>query len=160
MPRRPAAAPQGVTLVRLGPPPMHSAAVPPPKPPAATGDAPAWAQVLDKDALDRLRELDPQGKTGLLQRVMTTYAQSLGRLLDQLVTARATADMQGLRHVAHTLKSSSASVGALQLSALCADIERRVREGTGEGLDARLDAMAQEGRRILAALNTPTPPTA
>lgn len=146
--------------MRLGQSPMHSASVPPSTPPAAAGEAPAWAAVLDKDALDRLRELDPQGQSGLLQRVMTTYALSLGRLLDQLGTARAASDLPGLRHVAHTLKSSSASVGALQLSALCADIERRVREGTVEGLDARLDAMALEGRRILAALNPPTPPTA
>lgn len=139
---------------------MHSAAVTPPTPPATTGEAPAWTAVLDADALDRLRELDPGGKAGLLQRVLSTYAQSLGRLLDQLAVARAASDAQGLRHVAHTLKSSSASVGALQLSALCADIERRVREGTGDDLGARLDALTLEGRRILAALNPPTPPAA
>lgn len=137
---------------------MHSAAVPPAN--SAAGADPAWAAVLDRDALDRLRELDPEGKAGLLQRVLATYAQSLRRLLDQLAAARAAADAQGLRHVAHTLKSSSASVGALQLSALCADIERRVREGTGDDLDGRLDAMAAEARRILAALNPPTPPAA
>lgn len=139
---------------------MHSAAVPPPTSSASPGDAPAWMAVLDKDALDRLRELDPGGKAGLLQRVLATYAQSLGRLLDQLAAARAASDAQGLRHVAHTLKSSSASVGALQLSALCADIERRVRDGAGDDLGERLDAMTLEARRILAALNPPTPPAA
>jgi len=138
---------------------MQSAAVPPPNAPDADSEAAAWATVLDQDALNRLRELDPDGKSGLLRRVLATYVQSLGRLLDQLAVARAASDLQGLRHVAHTLKSSSASVGALQLSALCADIERRVREGTGEGLDARLDAMALEGRRILDALH-PTSPAA
>jgi hypothetical protein len=45
-------------------------------------------------------------------------------------------------------------VGALQLSGLCADIERSVREGQTEGLDAKLDAMASEGQRVLAALRT------
>ncbi len=116
----------------------------------------AWEQVLDREALDRLRELDPGGRGGLVERVLATYAQSLAKLLDQLGAARAAADHAGLRHVSHTLKSSSASVGALQLSAFCADIERRVREGQTDGLEDRLDAMADEGRRILAALS-PTP---
>ena len=119
----------------------------------------AWEQVLDREALDRLRELDPGGRAGLVERVLVTYAQSLAKLLGQLDAARAAADLPGLRHVSHTLKSSSASVGALQLSAFCADIERRVREGQTDGLEDRLDAMADEGRRILAALS-PNPPAA
>jgi HPt (histidine-containing phosphotransfer) domain-containing protein len=119
----------------------------------------AWEQVLDREALDRLRELDPGGRGGLVERVLATYAQSLAKLLEQLVAARAGADLAGLRHVSHTLKSSSASVGALQLSALCADIERRVREGQTDGLAVQLDAMVAEGRRVLAALS-PNPPAA
>jgi HPt (histidine-containing phosphotransfer) domain-containing protein len=110
------------------------------------------ASVLDAQALAKLHELDPGGKGGLVQRVLTTYTHSLARLLAQLHAARAGADPQALRHVAHTLKSSSASVGALQLSALCADIERRLREGQTDGLAAQLDAMSQEGERVLAAL--------
>jgi histidine phosphotransfer protein HptB len=62
------------------------------------------------------------------------------------------------------LKSSSASVGALKLSALCADIERRLRDadngGAAEDLAGRLDALAEEGRLVLAALQqseTPRP---
>jgi HPt (histidine-containing phosphotransfer) domain-containing protein len=108
--------------------------------------------VLDAQTLAKLQELDPDGKAGLVQRVLTTYTRSLSRLLAQLHTARVANDPQAVRHVAHTLKSSSASVGALQLSALCADIERRLREGQTDGLDAQLDAMSQEGERVLAAL--------
>jgi HPt (histidine-containing phosphotransfer) domain-containing protein len=138
---------------------MQSAHDPHPSPAAAAAPR-AWEQVLDREALDRLRELDPGGRGGLVDRVLATYAQSLAKLLDQLAAARAAADHGGLRHVSHTLKSSSASVGALQLSALCADIERRVREGQTDGLDERLDAMAAEGRRVLAALSPNPMPTA
>jgi len=54
--------------------------------------------------------------------------------------------------VAHTLKSSSASVGALELSRICADIERRLREqDTGE-LQPLLDDMVEQSRRVRAAL--------
>jgi len=121
-------------------------------------DRPA-AGVLDAQALARLQELDPTGKAGLLARVLATYTQSLQRLLDQLRSARARADVQGQRHVAHTLKSSSASVGALKLSALCADIERRLRESPTDGLDTQLDALTAEGERLLAVLRRPQTPS-
>lgn len=113
----------------------------------------AITEVLDAGALGRLRELDPSGKGGLVARVLGTYTSSLAKLLDQFHAARRTSDREALRHVTHTLKSSSASVGALQLAALCADIERSVREGLTGDLDAKLDAMAVEGVRVLAALN-------
>ena len=111
--------------------------------------------VLDAQALARLAALDPGGAAGLVVRVLGTYRQSLGRLLEQLQVARSEFDLQGQRHVAHTLKSSSASVGALALSALCAEAEGRLRDGAtagSEGLDALLDALAAEGWRLLAAL--------
>jgi HPt (histidine-containing phosphotransfer) domain-containing protein len=114
----------------------------------------AIAAVLDAGSLARLAELDPGGKGGLVARVLAAYTGSLTKLLDQLRAARSQGDREALRHVAHTLKSSSASVGALQLSGLCADIERSVREGQNEGLDAKLDAMTAEGQRVLAALRT------
>lgn len=120
---------------------------------SGTGAPPsAWADVLDGAALARLAELDPKGQAGLVARVLSTYTQSLTRLLTELSRARNGNDFDALRHVAHTLKSSSASVGALQLSRLCADIERKVSERRTEDLDAQLDAMAREGHRVLAAL--------
>jgi hypothetical protein len=113
---------------------------------------PALAEVLDAGALERLRELDPGGKGGLVARVLLTYPGSLAKLLAQFNDARAQGNREALRHAAHTLKSSSASVGALQLSVLCADVESHLREGRTDGLEGKLDAMAAEGERVLAAL--------
>ncbi len=110
--------------------------------------------VLDAAALGRLRELDPSGKAGLLSRVLDTYAQSLERLLLQLRAARAASDAAAIRHVAHTLKSSSASVGALDLSSLCADVEARLRDEGLQGLSSQLDNLVAEGERVLAGLSS------
>jgi HPt (histidine-containing phosphotransfer) domain-containing protein len=108
--------------------------------------------VLDPAALARLQELDPGGQAGLVQRVLTTYVNSLDKLLAQWAAARTAGDAAALRHVAHTLKSSSASVGALTLSGLCAEVERALREGETAGLEARLEALTAEAMRILGAL--------
>ena len=84
---------------------------------------PMSATLLDADALDRLRELDPTGKSRLLERVLRAFESSASRLAQQFREARSGGDMQGIRHVVHTLKSSSASIGALALARLCAEIE-------------------------------------
>lgn len=114
----------------------------------------AWAAVLDGDALAKLQALDPQGQAGLVARVIGTYVTSLDRLATQFGAARVAGDLPGLRHVAHTLKSSSASVGALALSTLCAAVEQQVRDGaSAELLAPQLDALAAEAARVLGALD-------
>jgi HPt (histidine-containing phosphotransfer) domain-containing protein len=120
---------------------------------AVGGGGGAAATLLDAQALARLHELDPSGQSGLVKRVLATYAQSLARLLAQLRTAREGADRDAMRHAAHTLKSSSASVGALELSALCAQAEARLRDGAGADEAALLDRLEAEGARILGGLN-------
>ena len=110
------------------------------------------AGLLDAQALARLQELDPGGQAGLVQRVLATYTLSLQRLLEQLAAARAAGDRDGMRHAAHTLKSSSASVGALELSALCAQAEAGLRDGQTAALASVLDRLGAEGERILTGL--------
>jgi histidine phosphotransfer protein HptB len=114
--------------------------------------APAHVGLLDEQTLARLQELDPQGQAGLLPRVLATYTLSLERLLGQFTAARAAGDCDAMRHAAHTLKSSSASVGALELSALCAQAEAGLRESGVATLAPVLDQLAAEGVRILAGL--------
>ena len=102
---------------------------------------------LDEASLQKLRELDASG--ALLQRVFNAFIKSLDKMLPELQQARASGlDLVAIRHIAHTLKSSSASLGALNLSAQCADVENRARNAQTEGLDIALDAMHAEALRV------------
>jgi len=119
----------------------------------ADAAAPAHdATVLDAAALANLSQLDPTGANKLMHRVLTTYRSSMARLLAQLTQARAQGDAGAMRLVAHTLKSSSASVGALALSALCGDAERALREGRLDAVPALLDQLVAESARVDAAV--------
>ncbi len=116
---------------------------------AGAGAAPA-PPVLDPVALARLAELDPAGANRLLERVLQAFQTSVTRLRPKLVTGPAETDRAAIRLVTHTLKSSSASIGALRLSQLCAEIETAIRldpdAELGErlvALDAALDATLQ-----------------
>jgi hypothetical protein len=112
------------------------------------------AVLLDPEAIRRLRELDPSGSNRLLERVVNAFSSSVDRLLPDLARARegAAPDLSVVRHVSHTLKSSSASLGATGLSQRCAEIETMVRDGRLQGLDERLDAMLQEISQVRLAL--------
>ena len=102
--------------------------------------------VLNPEAIRRLRELDPTGESQLLSRVFQAFETSLNRLLPQLEQARTTADAASVRLVAHTLKSSSATIGAAQLSKVCAEVEAMA---FAEGARLITTAAAREPRTVL-----------
>lgn len=108
--------------------------------------------MLDEQALARLRELDPSGAARLLERVFAAFETSADRLLAKLGEARSAGDMGGIHYVAHTLKSSSANIGALRLTGHCERIEDMVKSNSHEGLAERLDALVGEARRVTAHL--------
>ncbi|MGL6112854.1 MAG: Hpt domain-containing protein [Rubrivivax sp.] len=112
----------------------------------------AASAVLDEASLQRLRELDPDGSSMLLERVLRAFAASLQRLLPQAVQALAQDDRDAVRHVVHTLKSSSASVGALGLSRRCGELENRLQSLSLPDLEALLADLDTEGQRVLAAV--------
>lgn len=119
---------------------------------ASVKSAMADAARLDPAALARLAELDPSGQGGLLMRVLQTYADSMRRLLDELRDARVAGRTDVLGRVAHTLKSSSASVGASGFVALCARVEASIREADGSDLSPLLDELQDESLRVERAV--------
>ena len=122
--------------------------------PGGTGAAPT---ILDEAALSRLRQLDPDGARGFLTQVMRTFDASLVRHLASLEEARLQGDLKRAGDVAHTLKSSSASVGALAFSQGCALVERLAKAGDGSALGEPLLALQAEGERVLAAVRAMLP---
>ena len=110
------------------------------------------ALVLDAAALAGLRELDPTGQNRLMERLFIAFQTSTARLMPQLLESQRNADLQGVRHVAHTLKSSAASVGGTKLSGICADLEARIRLGQPGDLQPQVEALVEEVRNLLLAL--------
>jgi HPt (histidine-containing phosphotransfer) domain-containing protein len=61
-------------------------------------------------------------------------------------------DADALHHAAHTLKSSSAYLGAMTLSAMSKELEMMGRNKTPEGAVARLASLEHEYGRVREAL--------
>ncbi len=123
-----------------------------PSRPGAPPGGTAPLATLDAAALARLRELDPDGRHGVLTRVLAAFETSLARMLVQLRAELDSGDPGVVAGVAHTLKSSSASVGALALAASCAAVERRLRSGEPGDLHADVERLVIEGEAALRAV--------
>ncbi|MFO1372330.1 MAG: Hpt domain-containing protein [Candidatus Competibacteraceae bacterium] len=61
-------------------------------------------------------------------------------------------DSESLRQAAHSLKSSSANLGATQLAALCKELEQRGRERRLDGVAALLQEVDSNYARVREAL--------
>lgn len=110
------------------------------------------AEPLDPQAIERLRELDPLGQTGVLRRVLEAYHGSLARHVGDITQAAAAGDLDRMARAAHTLKSSSASVGAAALSQHCVVVEHEARGQRQLPAAARLEALVHEAGRVRAAV--------
>lgn len=119
---------------------------------AAPPPSAAAAPAIDGATFDRLRELDPDGRRGFVRQVLQTYERSLERQLAVLDLAASAGDVPRVGEVAHTLKSSSASVGALGLSSRCAVVERLARGADPKALGEPLAALQAEAARVRAAV--------
>ncbi len=78
---------------------------------------------LAPEALQVLRSLSPGQEGDFMRRVLKTYRQSLDRYLADIERGLACGDLSVVRLSAHSLKSSSAQIGALEFSDRCAALE-------------------------------------
>ncbi len=118
---------------------------------AASEAAPAGS--LNMNILAQLRELDPAGGMALTHKIVRAYLDNASALVDQVEQAIAAGDADALRRASHSLKSSSANVGAETLSALFRQLEGCGREGRLHEAAALIEPMRREYRLVVRALH-------
>jgi signal transduction histidine kinase/DNA-binding response OmpR family regulator len=104
--------------------------------------------VVDPEALEQLGAMMGERADEQVQELKDLFLKNTGRLLDAMDEALGQGDAQQLRYAAHTLKSTSATVGAVRLSARCAELERRARQGYFEGAEERVEQIKREFERV------------
>ncbi len=103
---------------------------------------------VDTEALDAIRALANESAPDLLAQVVHLYLEAGPRLLDSLRSGMATGDKDAVRAAAHTLKSSSANVGASRLAELCKQLEHASRTGTFTPQTPSFDDVRAEYSRV------------
>lgn len=84
---------------------------------------------LDQTALDRIRRLRQPGGPDLLAKIVATYLATAPQLVATMRRAVNEGLCGALGEAAHTLKSSSATLGATELATLCAELQAVAQGG-------------------------------
>ena len=109
--------------------------------------------VINMHALDNIRALSADRGSALVQRVIAAYVDDTPQHLRTLRQAIAGLDAGNLRKVAHSLKSSSANVGAETLAQMCKDMESLGRADSTEGASGILTDMEHEFQAVRHSLS-------
>ncbi|MEM1141621.1 MAG: response regulator [Pseudomonadota bacterium] len=115
-------------------------------------------EVIDDTVIDRLRALDRPEAPDVSTRIIQAYLTDSPQVLKAMFDARDSDDRDGVSDAAHSLKSSSANVGALDFSALCEAIEVGAASLTLDELNQRVTQLQQEFTMVEAALESKVAP--
>ena len=89
--------------------------------------------LIDDSTLEDLRSMQRPGRPSLLSKVIERYLESSPPLIAAIHAALEADSPESLRQAAHSLKASSAALGAVQMSRLCGELEMLARANTTEG---------------------------
>jgi HPt (histidine-containing phosphotransfer) domain-containing protein len=100
-------------------------------------------QVIDRGVFDGLLE-SFGGDADFLAEMLNTYFEDSPQQLAAMEAALAAGDAEGLRRAAHSVKSNSATFGALAFSGQARELEMLAKEGNLKGADPKVAALAAE----------------
>jgi HPt (histidine-containing phosphotransfer) domain-containing protein len=113
---------------------------------------PEKPQTLDIAVLASLREFQEAGEPDIVAEIGGLFLEHSPKKLSAICDAAERKDARGLQTAAHSLKSSSAYIGAMKLSALCKELEEMGRSGSTERAVEKARDLMDEFLRAKAAL--------
>jgi signal transduction histidine kinase/DNA-binding response OmpR family regulator/HPt (histidine-containing phosphotransfer) domain-containing protein len=108
---------------------------------------------IDQSALDVIRDMEDEDDPDMLAEIIGLFLDKAPELLQSLQAAVANKDAESLRVAAHTLKSSSANMGARVLADLCRELEELGRTGSLDNSATKLSRLFDEYQRVDLALS-------
>jgi HPt (histidine-containing phosphotransfer) domain-containing protein len=108
--------------------------------------------VLDHTVLDSLRALQKESGRDILGKAIRSYLSTSPQLLQAMQEAVIHKDAEALHRAAHTLESSSVTLGAVALAALCEDLEAVGRANNTDDAATVLSTLKAEYEAVRVAL--------
>jgi signal transduction histidine kinase/CheY-like chemotaxis protein len=107
---------------------------------------------LDHSAIVAVRQLDPDGNDRLLSRLIALYRDDSSQLLADIDNGMKVSDAEAVARAAHTLKSSSANLGATNVATVARQIEHAARGGDLKDLASSLTKLRAQRTVALSEL--------
>jgi signal transduction histidine kinase/CheY-like chemotaxis protein/HPt (histidine-containing phosphotransfer) domain-containing protein len=131
---------------------------PAPAVPVPAEAAPVSRAKLDPRPLDQIRQFQRPGAPSVLGKIIGMYLKTGPELLARLRTATAEKNSKAVHQAAHSLKSSSANLGATAMAEMCRALEADARAGKCPESGAELDALEAEFHEVRLELEAQLEP--
>jgi len=115
------------------------------------------ADVLDEARLEFIRSMQRPGKPDLVAKVVRLYLDRTPELIDAIAQAVGSRDARALQTAAHSLKSSSANLGATRVAEAARALEQFGREGELDGAPDALETLRDAYPPVRAGLERHLP---
>jgi ligand-binding sensor domain-containing protein/signal transduction histidine kinase/DNA-binding NarL/FixJ family response regulator len=122
--------------------------LPPQEPPAERSEDSA----LDPSRLGDIRRLEAVTGRSLVRDLVNNFLAEAPQQVERMRQALDTGDLKGFTFVAHSLKGSSAQIGALRVATLSGELEDRGRSAALDGAATMLTEVEREVGRVAPLL--------
>lgn len=119
-----------------------------PAPPGGDGAAP---EAVDMAVFRAFKEIQAEDEPDLIVELINLYLKDAPVKLASMQEAVAEENVGSLGRAAHSLRGSSASIGAGHVAALCEKLERVDSTGQAAAIIDRLEQESEGARQALAA---------
>ncbi len=108
--------------------------------------------VIDHTAIQTIKDLQMEGQPDILSKLVKTYITSTNSNIAKLREISKENSLDDLKFFAHTVKSSSASMGAMHLSEICRELELACINETLDDAEHYLGSIESEFLKVKSAL--------
>ncbi len=113
-----------------------------------------FSTVIDHKAIQTIKDLQMEGQPSILSKLVKTYISSTQSNITKLREISGSGEdvLADLKFFAHTVKSSSASMGAMHLSEICRELEMACINETMNDAEDYIDSIESEFLKVKSAL--------
>lgn len=122
---------------------------------ASRMDSPTQTEtpILSIEVIESIQSLQEPGKPDFLTQLISIYSETSNESMKQLKKAISINDMKALSSVAHSLKSSSANMGAQNMATLCFEFEAMGKKDVSQmPSEEKLKALENEYAKVIQEL--------
>ena len=112
-----------------------------------------FGNALDRSVLASLRELQDDGDPDIIAEVGGLFLEHSPQKIAAILKAVENGDAKGLQTAAHSLKSSSAYVGAMRLSELSRELEMMGRSQIMDRAEEMAERLNREHKQVMMELD-------
>lgn len=114
--------------------------------------------VIDVQALNNLRALDPGNGDAFVREIVAVFATDAPERFAELKQSQSKGDVETFIRSAHSLKGSSANVGALRFRKAAETLEQHARKEGLTGVEPMIESLVREFETAIAELRRLAPP--